>query len=187
MRDGAPGHTLIATGGGWSTVDDLAALTPIADPNVVYNFHFYEPLTFTHQGATWGDPTWQQLKGVPYPANPQAVEAVLPNLADANARHYGVDYGQEYWDTIRIEERLLRAVDWGRRHNVRLTCNEFGVYRPVAPPTARMAWLRDVRALLERYAIGWTMWDYAGGFGVVVERDHQRVIDHDTVQALGLR
>jgi hypothetical protein len=50
-----------------------------------------------------------------------------------------------------------------------------------------MAWLRDVRALLERYAIGWTMWDYAGGFGVVVERDHQRVIDQDTVQALGLR
>jgi aryl-phospho-beta-D-glucosidase BglC (GH1 family) len=183
---GAPSHTLIATGGGWSTVQDLAALTPVADPNVVYNFHFYEPFTFTYQGATWGDPTWQQLKNVPYPANPQAVQSVLADLHEANASQYVVDYGEERWDITRIEQHLLRAVAWGRTHGVSLTCNEFGVYRPVTPPMARIAWLRDVRTLLQRYAIGWSMWDYAGGFGVMVDRDNRRVVDPDTLQALGL-
>jgi aryl-phospho-beta-D-glucosidase BglC (GH1 family) len=186
MRQGAPSHTLIATGGGWSTVQDLAALTPVADPNVVYNFHFYEPFTFTYQGATWGDPTWQQLKNVPYPANPQAVQSVLADLHEANASQYVVDYGEERWDITRIEQHLLRAVAWGRTHGVSLTCNEFGVYRPVTPPMARIAWLRDVRTLLQRYAIGWSMWDYAGGFGVMVDRDNRRVVDPDTLQALGL-
>ena len=49
MRAGAPRHTIIATGHRWSGVDELVQLQPLADANVVYNFHFYEPMVFTHQ------------------------------------------------------------------------------------------------------------------------------------------
>ena len=31
----------------------MPALAPPYDDKVIYNFHCYEPLTFTHQGATW--------------------------------------------------------------------------------------------------------------------------------------
>ena len=35
--------------------------------------------------------------------------------------------------------------------------------------------------------MGWTMWDYAGGFSVVVAKDGTRVVDEETVKALGLK
>src|SRR5204863_3235450 len=54
IRDGAPRHTIIAAGPRWSSVDELLRIEPLADRNVIYNFHLYDPHTFTHQGATWG-------------------------------------------------------------------------------------------------------------------------------------
>ena len=67
-----------------------------------------------------------------------------------------------------------------------LTCNEFGVYHRTATPQAREAWLRDVRTAVEKYGVGWTMWDYAGGFGVVLRQDGKTTVDEGTLQALGL-
>ena len=43
IREGAPQHTIIAAGGRWSDDDDLVFEEPLRDPNVIYNFHFYEP------------------------------------------------------------------------------------------------------------------------------------------------
>jgi hypothetical protein len=73
----------------------------------------------------------------------------------------------------------------GKRWNVPLTCNEFGVYRKTALPKDRAAWISDVRTTLEKYGIGWTMWDYSGGFAVVVKREGQTIPDELTVKALG--
>jgi aryl-phospho-beta-D-glucosidase BglC (GH1 family) len=56
IRDGAPNHTIIAGGHRWSGLYEMLFLEPYADPNVIYNFHFYEPFAFTHQGATWAGP-----------------------------------------------------------------------------------------------------------------------------------
>ena len=69
IREGAPGHTIIATGAKWSNDDELVMLEPLRDPNVIYNFHFYFPHVFTHQGATWGSYYWQWVKGLGYPSN----------------------------------------------------------------------------------------------------------------------
>jgi len=82
---------------------------------------------------------------------------------------------------------IVRAADWAGKHGVRLTCNEFGVYRKVAAPEARLRWIRDVRTALEKRHIGWAMWDYAGGFSVVVEKDGRRAPDPATLEALGLK
>src|SRR5690348_3816011 len=49
IREGAPQHTIIATGARWSNDDELIFLEPLRDKNVIYNFHFYEPHIFTHQ------------------------------------------------------------------------------------------------------------------------------------------
>jgi hypothetical protein len=53
IREQAPDHTLLATSTNWSSLDTFVELEPLDDPNIVYNFHFYEPFLFTHQGATW--------------------------------------------------------------------------------------------------------------------------------------
>ena len=53
IRENAPRHTILATGASWSNIHTFVKLTPLADKNIIYNFHFYEPHIFTHQGATW--------------------------------------------------------------------------------------------------------------------------------------
>jgi hypothetical protein len=42
-----------------------------------------------------------------------------------------------------------------------------------------------VRKSLEKHGIGWTMWDYSGGFGVVTKPNGQPIVDELTVKALG--
>ncbi len=69
---------------------------------------------------------------------------------------------------------------------MRLTCNEFGVYRRFSPPEARTRWIEDVRRALERNRVGWAMWDYKGGFSVVNQEGGRFVPDALTVTALGL-
>ena len=56
--------------------------------------------------------------------------------------------------------------------------------RAASPPDDRVAWLRDVRTALERHRIGWTAWDYAGGFGIVDGPTGRRVIHAPTARAL---
>ena len=44
-----------------------------------------------------------------------------------------------------------------------------------------------MRIALEKYGIGWTMWDYAGGFGVVNKVNGTATADESVVKALGLK
>jgi hypothetical protein len=43
-----------------------------------------------------------------------------------------------------------------------------------------------VRTTLEHDGIGWNMWDYSGGFGVVNGENSHRAPDEVTIRALGL-
>ena len=187
VREGAPRHTIVATGPRWSSVEELLRIEPLADRNVIYAFHFYEPHNFTHQGATWGAAVWPHLKGVPYPSSPEAVAPLLPAIDDEAARGALKQYGEERWDAARVEREVAQAAEWARRRGVPLTCNEFGVYRMYTPAPDRLRWIADVRAVLERHGIGWAMWDYAGGFGVAVRKGGRAELDPDTAAALGLR
>src|SRR5437016_603606 len=76
IRSAAPRHTIVACGHRYSDMDELLASDVVADQNVVYNFHFYSPHIFTHQGATWGTPFWRHLRQVPYPA---ALPGAMPS------------------------------------------------------------------------------------------------------------
>jgi hypothetical protein len=43
-----------------------------------------------------------------------------------------------------------------------------------------------MRLALEKHSIGWTMWDYAGGFAVVNKVNGQAERDPEVLKALGL-
>jgi endoglucanase len=186
IREGAPQHTIIATGAQYSADDELLFLDPLRDTNVIYNFHFYEPHIFSHQGATWAVNYWHYLRGVPYPSDPASAAKAAEAVPDAINRLYVVRYGLEHWDAARIDAEISQVAEWAKRWNVPVVCNEFGVYRFYADPKDRATWIRDVRTALERHGFGWTMWDYSGGFGVVTKRDGHPVPDSVTLGALGL-
>src|SRR5271156_4532018 len=118
IRQGAPQHTIIAAGARWSDDDDLLAMEPLRDANVIYNFHFYEPHIFTHQGATWGDNYWHAVKALPYPSTPESAERVAANVPDAQKRLWVVRYGLEHWDATRFDAEFAQVEAWGKRWNV---------------------------------------------------------------------
>jgi len=193
IRDGAPKHTIIAAGANWSDIDDLLELTPLSDPNVIYNFHFYDPHTFTHQGATWGENYWHFETKLAYPAEMQNAEQVALEQPDRLNRVRVLRYARDHWDANRIAVEIGQAAEWAKHWNVPLTCNEFGVYRKDSDPQDRARWIHDVRATLEHDGIGWNMWDYGArgngqGFGVVNgPKEGPNTPDEVTLQALGLK
>ena len=188
IREAAPKNTIIATGPNWSGIADLLTQQPLPDGNVIYNFHFYEPHEFTHQGASWGSPYWIYTHDIPYPPTEDSMQKSLAEVPDTANRYAFEHYWLDHWDAHRIRLQVDAAAAWGKQHNVPLICNEFGVYRRVTPEASRMQWIHDVRSAFEADGIGWTMWDYRGGFGVVWKQDGQPAkVDPAVVEALGLK
>ncbi len=186
IREGAPQHTIIVAGAYWSSENELLFFDPLRDPNIIYNFHFYDPHIFTHQGATWSTNYVHYLKELPYPSTPENVQTGAALIPDAINRLQAIHYGLDRWNAARIEGEIGQVAAWAKRWNVPVTCNEFGVYRKAATAEDRSRWISDVRTTLEKYGMGWTMWDYSGGFGVVTKQEgHPAVPDEVTVKALG--
>jgi endoglucanase len=167
IRASAPRNTVILTASPWSTADALSALSPSADRNVVYTFHLYTPMIFTHQSAEWvtTPPNYGSIRGLSYPARPDNV-AVVERTATPSLRPALMEYAKEFTNGAAIAAEVGIAGDWSRRHNATVIATEFGVYDRTASRTSRAAWLQDVRQAFERNQIGWTVWEYVGGFGV---------------------
>jgi endoglucanase len=186
IRQVAPGNTIIAGGGHWSGLGDLMTLEPLADANVIYTFHDYEPMAFTHQGATWANQEVWPERAIPYPSSPEAIAAKLseePNLA---GQLFLDTYGEDRWDAARVENTIAFAARWSEMHHVPVYCGEFGVFRTYSPPAARAQWLHDMRVAFAKNHIGWAMWDYQTDFGVVTKANGVTTPDVPVLEALGL-
>jgi aryl-phospho-beta-D-glucosidase BglC (GH1 family) len=184
----APHHTLIATSSMYSGIDNLLAMEPVRDENVIYTFHDYDPMWFTHQGATWGSEGWVFVRGVPYPSSPENIQAVLGQEQDERERLWLQRYGWERWDAAHVGFEVAAMAEWAQRRGVPLYCGEFGVYKAYADPKMRTTWISDMRTALESKHIGWAMWDYQGNFGLVTKTNGgPAVVDQAVVTALGLK
>ncbi len=187
IRQVAPKHTIIAAGAHWSGLSDLLTLEPIADPNVIYTFHDYEPFPFTHQGATWTSSQVRSLRNVPYPSTPRNVQQNVDQEATLAAQYWVALYGLDQWNAQRIDVTLAFAQKWSELHHAPVYCGEFGVLRDYADPAMRAQWLHDMRTAMEKHHIGWAMWDYQANFGVVTKKNGKAVPDPEVVKALGLK
>jgi endoglucanase len=186
IRQAAPHNTLIATGANYSNLQDLLALHPLHDPNVIYTFHFYSPHAFTHQGANWGLPWWRYEHNIPYPPTASTMQPLLQEVPDLADRFDLENYWLDHWDAAHIRALIDEAATWGRINNVPVLCNEFGAYRQFSDPDDRNRWIHDVRTALEADGIGWDMWDFHGSFGVATVQNGKSIPDPATVSALGL-
>ena len=120
------------------------------------------------------------------PSNRASAEKAAAGVPDQINQLYILRYGMEHWDADRIDMEIGQVAAWAKKRNAPVLCNEFGVYREFADPKDRAAWIRDVRSALERRGLGWTMWDYSGGFGVVTKGKNHPAVDQLTVEGLGL-
>ncbi|MCX6316683.1 MAG: cellulase family glycosylhydrolase [Bacteroidetes bacterium] len=191
VREASATHYIIAGGEGWNSMKGLFQLTPYPDNRVIYNFHFYDPFLFTHQGATWAG--WQpaiDARNVPYPSSPAAVAPLIAGSSNTVLNDALRWYGDQRYSIDSIDSWIKQAADWGNFHQIKIICNEFGSYMPYAPRTSRLQWIRDVRATLEKYKIGWAMWECDEGFGWINYPGGNRnnpVVDENVLVALGVK
>ncbi len=180
-------HTIIVGPANWNSYHNLDAMPVYDDDNLIYTFHFYDPFLFTHQGATWTQPSMAGLAGVPFPYRAEDMPPLPPEfggtwLADAHGR-----YAQE--GTLAELRRLLQiAVDFRDTRQVPLFLGELGVYIPNSDPDDRVTWYAEVRDILDEHGIAWTAWDYHGGFGLFESGsggDYEHDLNVPLLEALG--
>lgn len=187
IRRHAPNSTIIVQGAGYSDIWNLVMLPVLPDPNLIYSFHYYEPHIFTHQGATWGLDYWLDIHHLPFPATDKEITQAMEHSDSQETRWRLLQYKEDHWDADRIAGDIGFAAQWAYQRNVPLICDEFGVYRNFSRPEDRERWLTAARTAFEKNHIGWTMWDYQGGFGVVYKENGSLRDDDVALRSLGLQ
>ncbi len=180
-------HTIIVGPSGYNSYNDLSQMPVYTDTNLLYTFHFYDPFVFTHQGASWVEPSMQPLAGVPFPYDADSMPACPPSLQGSWIESALNNY---MWDGTadKVKSLIDVAIAFREQRNVPVFCGEFGVYIPNSHNDDRVEWYHLVRSYLESNNIPWTIWDYKGGFGLF-EKDSGELFEHHLniplVEALG--
>jgi len=188
IRSALPDDTVILTGQDWGGVAGLLALTPEADDNVVYSFHFYDPVELTSLAAWNPALDHAALAGLPFPETDRTrCERVSDASADEATRGLIRFWCATGWDAARVRSRIQDAAVWASRHGVTLLAGEFGATAELNP-TARLAWLRLVRETCAENGIGWALWGYDDvmGFNVARPPGNNPQLDRSVLRALGL-
>jgi endoglucanase len=190
-RAAAPRQTLILSGACWGGYEGLVALDPalIADTNVIWSFHNYEPFVFTHQGASWNDGHERYLEGLRFPPDVKQKKAVLAaalkaidraDLSSAkrkqlktNARNDLRVYFEPGWAESRAKQGFVAVEAWAKSHGIsadRILLGEFGAIRPrdftARNERERAVYYRMMRTEAERRGYGWSTWEWKTEFGL---------------------
>lgn len=211
-RAGSRKLTLVMTGACVSSLEGLLALNParLDDRNMIYTFHFYDPFSFTHQGASfipWPD---RYLDEVPWPASKRPIEEPLalierrvsmaPKLDDggklkaiSGARANLLKYYRSNPSADAIRDRFAKVAQWAKDNDIstsRIFLGEFGVIRKDAGGAGarcedRMQWLHDIRSASEAFGFSWAYFNYDGAFAIT-RSDTDRKLDTDVLASLGL-
>jgi len=154
--------------------DGLDTLKIYDNEHILYNFHFYEPLLFTHQGASW-TPLKDMKAYQSYPGRmvldigddnnddgKNSYPMADSHKYDSSGSHRdATQYDTPMYDYAYLEEQLTPAIDFAKRHNKELYCGEYGAILN-AKPECRANYIKDVTDLFEKYKIGRAIWSYKG-------------------------
>lgn len=130
------------------------------DKNVVYTFHCYEPLVFTHQGGEWVSLKMKGNFRMSYNKTyGEYKQITIDNLGEGNAGCFNLFDQNKKIDTEFFEKIIEPALKTAAERNVELYCGEYGVIEKAGAEEA-YEWLKDFTAVLEKYKIGRAIWNY---------------------------
>lgn len=150
---------------GWDQLKAFSLMTPSDDQKVIYTLYFYEPFFFTHQGATWSGDEVKHVKGYAYPVTSENADGVIRQLP-AGMPEWLPDTLKEAWNTSALGDRFKVVTAWRDRYQRPVMVSEIGVHRPYAPKGSVERWFDDVKNLLDKNEVPYTIWDYRGNFSI---------------------
>ena len=132
------------------------------DENIVYTFHSYEPLLFTHQGAYWVKEMDRNFR-MKYPVSKTEYKKLLTVALSVPSRFSITDdaLSGEYFNEEYYENMFREAMDVAEERNVPLYVGEYGVI-DLADPESTRNWYKDINSVFEKYNISRCAWNYKG-------------------------
>jgi endoglucanase len=136
IREKNPTRAVIVGPAFWNSIDHLAELKlPEQDRHLIVTVHYYTPMEFTHQGASW---------------------------VAAQRDKVGVDWGKPE-EVARIGRDFDTAAAWAKAHNRPVYLGEFGAYDKGAMD-ARARYTGSVARAAELRGWSWSYWQFDGDF-----------------------
>lgn len=189
-------HYIIVGGADWNSTAAMKTLPDFRDDKVIYTFHFYDPHTFTHQGAPWCH--MQRVTGIPFPYDPEKMPSPPEDATEIEKRCFR-NYPAQ--GTLKaVVDCFDQYAAFSRERSAPVYCGEFGCSAMCVSNEERVNWYRIVASLLEERGIARTSWDYYGGFGLfTINRNLPRNpkerrrpafpqdLNADLVRAIGLK
>ena len=108
--------------------------------NLIVTFHYYEPFSFTHQGATFVNPQ--------YPT--------------------GKEWKASFGEMRTIKKVFSTLKEWADSKDIPVYLGEFGAYE-AADSVSRERWTTFMADLANKMGFGWAYWEFCSGFGVYDE------------------
>ena len=135
------------------------------DEHIVYNFHCYSPLIFTHQGAYWIDSMDTSFR-----MNYESSMSDYLRFTEANISIGMCDIilsENEHMSATYFEKFFAEALKICEERNVRLYCGEYGVIDR-CDRNSTLRWYEDICSVFDKYEIGRAAWTYKEmDFGLV--------------------
>lgn len=139
IRQYTTAHTIIVSPHFGGSALMLPQMPLYADTNLIYTWHTYDPLDFTHQGLTWNTPFFPA--GNPFPnADTTVLETWMYNG----------------WQNVST---------WVAQTGLPIMLGEFGVSN-YADPTSTCHWMTYVGLKLRDLNIPWFYWDWQWDFSL---------------------
>lgn len=180
IRKNAPMTKIIIGGVQNNSVLWVDKLDTPYDKNIVYTFHLYEPLIFTHQGAYWIDDMPEDFR-IEYPESRELYEQETENCLSAEQGEFLRNISSSVIDKEFFRKAIAGAISYAEKKGVPLYCGEMGVIDRAAGASA-VRWFEDVCEVLSENHIGYAMWNYRGkDFGLSDE--HYKEFLPDIIKA----
>ena len=129
-------RTVIIGPGYWNNISYLEQLElPEDDRNIIVTVHYYSPMDFTHQGASWAGR--KDKVGVEWKATPEEKQAIIKDFEKAQA--------------------------WSKNHDRPLFLGEFGAYDK-GDMDSRVRYTSFVARQAEKMGWSWAYWQFDSDF-----------------------
>jgi len=181
IRKNAPDTWILIGGTRNNSVVSVKELKAPYDDKIVFNFHCYEPLIFTHQAAYWVAGMTDDFK-ISYPKDlgeyhDVALKTIGAFYADLTDGYAGVMCDKEFF-----KRYFAEAVEVAAKYDVPLYCGEYGVIDR-ADPEGTLNWYRDINAAFEECGIARSAWSYKEmDFGLTDE--HYKPVYEELIKLL---
>jgi len=139
IRATSPDRFLMVGTAEYGGLGGLPKLQLPDDDHLILTIHYYNPFSFTHQGAEWSGDEAQQWLGTKWMDTEHERRAVQSDFAS--------------------------AIQYSETHQVPIHIGEFGAYSK-ADMDSRVRWTKYLARYFEAQQFSWAYWEYSAGFGI---------------------